>query len=105
MRQMSETGIDCFQRDSCGLYFQWIGLEESKGVGCLFLGLLMIIMLAIEINKKMEPNIPGVFAAGDISGPPWQMAKAVGEDYVAGIGAATFAKKVGKPQQTEKDLL
>jgi thioredoxin reductase (NADPH) len=57
----------------------------------------MIIMLAIETNKKMEPNIPGVFAAGDISGPPWQMAKAVGEDCVAGIGAATFAKKVGKP--------
>jgi len=77
MRQMSHAGIDCHHRDPCRLYFQWIGLEESTGVDCLFLGLLMIIMLAIETNKKMEPNIPGVF--------------------VAGIGAATFAKKVGKP--------
>jgi len=53
-------------------------------------------MKYIDTNKKMETNIPGVFAAGDISGPPWQMAKAVGEGCVAGIGAATFAKKIGK---------
>jgi len=51
-------------------------------------------MKYIDTNKKMETNIPGVFAAGDICGPPWQMAKAVGEGCVAGIGAATFAKKM-----------
>ena len=50
----------------------------------------------IQTNKKMETNIPGVFAAGDICGPPWQMAKAVGEGCVAGIGAAAYAKKIGK---------
>jgi thioredoxin reductase (NADPH) len=53
-------------------------------------------MKYIDTNKKMETNIPGVFAAGDICGPPWQMAKAVGEGCVAGIGAATFAKKMAK---------
>ena len=53
-------------------------------------------MKYIQTNKKMETNIPGVFAAGDICGPPWQMAKAVGEGCVAGIGAATYAKKLGK---------
>jgi thioredoxin reductase len=41
-------------------------------------------------------NIAGVFAAGDVCGPPWQMAKAVGEGCVAGIGAATYAKKAEK---------
>jgi thioredoxin reductase (NADPH) len=51
-------------------------------------------MKYIDTNKKMETNIPGVFAAGDICGPPWQMAKAVGEGCVAGIGAATYAKKM-----------
>ena len=51
-------------------------------------------MKYIDTNKKMETNISGIFAAGDICGPPWQMAKAVGEGCVAGIGAATFAKKV-----------
>ena len=53
-------------------------------------------MKYIDTNKKMETNIPGVFAAGDICGPPWQMAKAVGEGCVAGINAATFAKKMAK---------
>jgi thioredoxin reductase (NADPH) len=54
-------------------------------------------MKYIDTNKKMETNIPGLFAAGDICGPPWQMAKAVGEGCVAGLNAATFAKKVGNP--------
>jgi len=51
-------------------------------------------MKYIDTNKKMETNIPGVFAAGDICGPPWQMAKAVGEGCVAGLNAATYAKKL-----------
>lgn len=53
-------------------------------------------MKYIQTNKKMETNVPGIYAAGDICGPPWQMAKAVGEGCVAGIGAAGYAKKVGK---------
>jgi len=53
-------------------------------------------MKYVDTNKKMETNIPGVFAAGDICGPPWQMAKAVGEGCVAGLNAATFAKTIGK---------
>ena len=53
-------------------------------------------MKYIDTNKKMETNVPGVFAAGDICGPPWQMAKAVGEGCVAGIAAATYSKKIGK---------
>ncbi|MDY6837473.1 MAG: FAD-dependent oxidoreductase [Thermodesulfobacteriota bacterium] len=49
----------------------------------------------IETNKKQETNIPGLYAAGDITGQPWQMAKAVGEGCVAGIEAALYAKKLG----------
>jgi len=51
-------------------------------------------MKYIQTNKNMETNVPGVFAAGDICGPPWQMAKAVGEGCVAGIGAANYARKM-----------
>jgi thioredoxin reductase (NADPH) len=53
-------------------------------------------MKYIETNKNMETSVPGVFAAGDICGPPWQMAKAVGEGCIAGIAAATYAKKLKK---------
>jgi thioredoxin reductase (NADPH) len=51
-------------------------------------------MKYIEADKKQRTNVPGVYAAGDICGPPLQMAKAVGEGCVAGIEAATYAKKM-----------
>lgn len=52
-------------------------------------------MKYIDTNKKQETNIPGIYAAGDICGPPWQLAKAVGEGCVAGIEAAVYAKNRG----------
>ena len=48
----------------------------------------------IETNKRQETNIPGLYAAGDITGQPWQIAKAVGEGCVAGMEAAVYAKKI-----------
>jgi thioredoxin reductase (NADPH) len=50
-------------------------------------------MSHIDTNKKTETNVPGVYAAGDITGHPYQMAKAVGEGCIAGMEAANFAKK------------
>ncbi|MCE5245234.1 MAG: FAD-dependent oxidoreductase [Syntrophobacteraceae bacterium] len=50
-------------------------------------------MKFIAANRKQETSVPGVYAAGDICGPPWQMAKAVGEGCVAGLEAATYAKR------------
>jgi thioredoxin reductase (NADPH) len=52
-------------------------------------------MKYIQTNKKMQTNVPGIYAAGDITGPPWQVAKAVGEGCVAGLEAAGYAKKRG----------
>ena len=48
----------------------------------------------IMTDKKQQTNIKGLYAAGDICGPPWQMAKAVGEGCVAGISAAKYVKKL-----------
>lgn len=50
-------------------------------------------MQYIVTNKKQETNIIGIYAAGDICGPPWQIAKAVGEGCIAGIEAAEFVKR------------
>ncbi|MFH1034781.1 MAG: FAD-dependent oxidoreductase [Pseudomonadota bacterium] len=47
----------------------------------------------IATDKKQATNLAGVFAAGDICGPPWQMAKAVGEGCVAGLEAAAHVKR------------
>jgi len=50
-------------------------------------------MRFIQTDKHQATNMPGIFAAGDVCGPPWQMAKAVGEGCVAGIHAADYVKK------------
>ncbi len=44
----------------------------------------------IETNRAMETNIEGVFAAGDITGEPWQISKSVGEGAVACLSAFRF---------------
>ena len=51
-------------------------------------------MKFIQTDKGQRTSIAGIFAAGDICGPPFQVAKAVGEGCVAGINAAEYAKKL-----------
>lgn len=48
---------------------------------------------SIKVDRSMRTNIPGVFAAGDCTGRPWQVAKAVGEGTVAGLSAASYLDK------------
>ena len=55
----------------------------------------------IDTNKRQQTNITGIYAAGDIAGPPWQMAKAVGEGCVAGWEAANYANKQKRQQKEE----
>ncbi|NLW56383.1 MAG: NAD(P)/FAD-dependent oxidoreductase [Firmicutes bacterium] len=45
---------------------------------------------AIKVDRRMATNIPGVFAAGDCTGKPWQIAKAVGEGQVAALAAVDY---------------
>jgi thioredoxin reductase (NADPH) len=51
-------------------------------------------MRYIQTDKQQATSIEGIYAAGDVCGPPWQMAKAVGEGCIAGINAAVYAKKL-----------
>ena len=44
----------------------------------------------ITVDRNMATNLEGVFAAGDCTGQPWQVAKAVGEGLVAGERAAEY---------------
>ena len=49
----------------------------------------------IPVDRGMQTNVPGVFAAGDCTGQPLQIAKAVGEGNIAAISAAAFLAKRG----------
>ena len=44
----------------------------------------------IRVDRSMATNVPGVFAAGDCTGLPLQVSKAVGEGQVAGHRAAEY---------------
>ena len=48
----------------------------------------------ITVDRRMRTNLPGVFAAGDCTGLPLQLAKAVGEGLVAGQAAAEYVDQL-----------
>ena len=45
---------------------------------------------AIVVDRMMHTSVPGVFAAGDCTGKPYQLAKAVGEGNVAALSACDY---------------
>lgn len=47
----------------------------------------------LKVGRDCSTGVRGVFACGDVTGKPWQVAKAVGEGAVAGIFAANFVKE------------
>lgn len=47
----------------------------------------------VKVDRAMSTNIPGVFAAGDCTGAPLQIAKAVGEGHIAALSACEFIDK------------
>ncbi|MFZ5649956.1 MAG: NAD(P)/FAD-dependent oxidoreductase [Bacillota bacterium] len=49
---------------------------------------------AIKVNRKMETNIRGVYAAGDCTGKPYQVAKSVGEGQTAALNAVSFIDSI-----------
>ena len=70
-------GVFCL-RDSIALNTLLPGLETRDG--------------HIRVDRAMATNLPGVFAAGDCTGRPYQYAKAVGEGNVAAHSAIEYLK-------------
>jgi len=71
-----------------GLFIAWDspgGVEFSKKLG------LDIDNNTIVVNEKMETNMPYFYACGDITGSPYQVAKAVYEGMTA---ALNLVKKI-----------
>lgn len=55
-------------------------LETEKGV--------------VKVDRAMATNVEGVFAAGDCTGAPLQIAKAVGEGHIAALSACEYLDKL-----------
>lgn len=56
-------------------------LETEKGV--------------VRVDRTMATNLKGVYAAGDCTGEPLQISKAVGEGLIAGLSAAELLDREG----------
>lgn len=54
----------------------------------------------IKVDRAMATSVPGVFAAGDCTGGPLQVSKAVGEGHVAALSACEYleGQKKGRSQ-------
>jgi len=47
----------------------------------------------LPVDSRCRTEVEGVYACGDITGQPWQVARAVGQGCVAGLEAASFVRK------------
>ena len=48
----------------------------------------------VAVDREMKTNLSGVFAAGDCTGLPLQLSKAVGEGLIAGQRAAEYVDQL-----------
>lgn len=64
-------------------------LRESVSPGQLVPGLEMDGN-HVKVDRSMATNVEGLYAAGDITGTPYQYIKAAGEGNVAALAAATL---------------
>ncbi|MBU5625330.1 NAD(P)/FAD-dependent oxidoreductase [Oscillibacter sp. MSJ-2] len=55
----------------------------------------------VTVDEAMATNLPGLYAAGDCTGLPLQLARAVGQGLVAGQSAAAYWDKITKSQASE----
>ncbi len=112
-RELGESNVHLVNSEVKGLEgkekLEAVVLEDGSSIKCecLFIekGAKGAMELAAFLGVNLDPekftyiltdasqatNVPGIFAAGDICGQPFQMAKAVGEGCVAGLSAASYA--------------
>lgn len=54
---------------------------------------------AIKVNHKLETSMPGLYAAGDCTGQPYQLIKAAGEGGTAALQAVKYLDNLTAPDQ------
>ena len=48
----------------------------------------------------MQTTLPGLYAAGDCTGKPYQIAKAVGDGNIAALSAAQYIEKRSREKKS-----
>jgi len=68
-------------------------LKDSYPIGTLVPG-IEIDGAHVLVNRHMETNIKGLYAAGDVTGKPYQISKATGEGQMAALSAVEMLNKL-----------
>ena len=86
---LGEKKAEALQAGGEALPFDGIFIfREAMAMSALLPGLVMDGPF-IRVDRAMRTSVPGVFAAGDCTGQPLQVAKAVGEGCTAALSAAS----------------
>ncbi|MCQ2055859.1 MAG: NAD(P)/FAD-dependent oxidoreductase [archaeon] len=70
-----------------------LGAKSAADIA-MEVGVMPKIDDTIGVDQNCFTGVKGVFACGDVTGKPWQVAKAVGQGAVAGIAASDFIKGI-----------
>ncbi|MBQ9197436.1 MAG: NAD(P)/FAD-dependent oxidoreductase [Clostridia bacterium] len=81
--------------------------ESEKAYDCVFIlrpAVALTTLLpklemngeAVKVDEKMRTSVEGVFAAGDITGAPYQAARAVGQGNTAALAIAQYLNEKGE---------
>lgn len=81
--------IEAVRLDGQVLPVDGLFVTLRKPVSTLFrkLGIALTDDEFIRVDRAMQTSVDGIFAAGDITGQPWQVAKSLGEGAIAAISA------------------
>ena len=88
--KIEEIELESTTIQTSGIFIAWGvagGFEFAKKVG------VETKDNKIVVNSKMQTNVPGLYACGDVTGAPYQIFKAVYEGAVAGLDISECIKK------------
>ena len=90
LRVLGDRTVEAVQADSVTLPCEGVFILRPSMAPAELLPGLELEGNYIRVDRNMAASVPGVFAAGDCTGQPLQVSKAVGEGQVAGHRAAEY---------------
>lgn len=77
---------------SDGVFIE-LGAKSAADIA-MSLNIMPKIDGTINVDRHYMTGVTGIFACGDVTGKPWQVAKAIGEGCLAGIYASDYVNRL-----------
>ncbi|HYH02393.1 MAG TPA: FAD-dependent oxidoreductase [Bacillota bacterium] len=89
-----DSRVELFRTSKTEVKVDGVFIERSGRPADQLLADLQIEDGLIVTGPDQTTNLPGVFAAGDCTGRPWQIARAVGQGQVAALSAVHYLENL-----------